>query len=85
MDSDAAQFDRSRGHQPGNSLDLVRGPDGFVWTYLKNVLVRIDPKDTTVHTVGKIDPPGRPIFVGNDVYFSGPEQVRRIRNIVPAR
>lgn len=23
-------------------LDLVRGPDGFFWTYLKNVLVRID-------------------------------------------
>ena len=64
-------------------LDLVRGPDGFLWTYLKNVLVRIDPKDTRVHVVGKIDPVGHPTFVGNDMYLSGPEQLRRIRNIAP--
>ena len=60
---------------------FARGPDGFVWTYLRNVLVRIDPKDASVHVVGKIDPVGWPTFVGNDVYFSGPEQLRRIRNI----
>jgi len=49
------------------------------------VLVRIDPKDARVHVVGKIDPVGRPTFVGSGVCFSGPEQLRRIRNIVPAR
>ena len=64
--------------------DLVRGPDGFAWTWLKNVLVRINPKDASVHVVGKIDRLGLPTFVGNDVYFSGIEQLRRIRNIVPA-
>ena len=58
---------------------FVRGPDGFVWTYLKDVLVRIDPKDASVHVVGKIDPVGWPTFVGNDLYLSGPEQLRRIR------
>jgi len=63
---------------------LVRGPDGFVWTYLKNVLVRIGPKDVSVHVVGRVDPPGWPTFVGRDLYFAGPEQLRRIRNIVPA-
>ena len=63
---------------------FVRGPDGFVWTYLKNVLVRIDPKDARVHVVGKIDPVGWPTFVGRDGYFSGPEQLRRIRSIVPS-
>jgi hypothetical protein len=63
---------------------FVRGPDGFVWTYLKNVLVRIEPKDAHVHIVGKIDPVGWPTFVGNDVYLSGPEQLRRIRNLIPA-
>jgi hypothetical protein len=62
-------------------LGLVRGPDGFLWTWLKNVLVRIDPKDASVHVVGKIDPVGHPTFVGNDMYLSGPEQLRRIRNI----
>ncbi len=64
---------------------FVRGPDGFVWTCLKDVLMRIDPKDARVHLVGRIDPVGWPTFIGNDVYFSGPEQLRRIRKIVPAR
>jgi hypothetical protein len=64
---------------------FVRGPDGFVWTYLRDVLVRIDPKNASVHVVGKIDPVGWPTFVGNDIYFSGPEQLRRIHNIVQAR
>jgi hypothetical protein len=64
-------------------LGLVLGPDGFLWTYLKNVLVRIDPKDVSVHVVGKVDPPGYPTFVGRDVYLSGSEQLRRIRNVVP--
>jgi hypothetical protein len=63
---------------------FVRGPDGFVWTYLKDVLVRIDPRDARVHVVGRIDPVGWPTFVGNDVYLSGPEQLRRIRDVVPA-
>jgi hypothetical protein len=62
-------------------LDLVHGPDGFVWTFLKHVLVRIDPKDASVHIVGKIEPVGHPTFVDRDLYLSGPEQLRRIRNI----
>ena len=37
---------------------LTRGPDGFVWTYLKDVLVRIDPKDASVSHRGQ-DRPGR--------------------------
>ena len=65
-------------------LAFVRGPDSFVWTYLKDVLVRIDPKDASVHVVGKMDPVGWPTFAGNDGYFSGSEQLRRIRNIVRA-
>jgi len=62
-------------------LGLVHGPDGFIWTYLKNVLVRVDPKDANVHIVGKIEPPGYPTFAGNDLYLSGPEQLRRIRDL----
>jgi hypothetical protein len=61
------------------------GPDGFVWTYLKDVLVRINPTDARVHVIGKIDPVGWPTFVGRDLYLSGHEQLRRIRNIAPAR
>jgi hypothetical protein len=63
---------------------FVPGPDGFVWTCLKDVLVRIDPKDASVHAVGKVNPVGWPTFVGRDVYLSGSEQLRRIRNIAPA-
>ncbi len=62
---------------------LTLGADGFVWTYLKDVLVRIDPQDASVHIVGKINPVGHPTFVGRDIYLSGPDQLRRIRNIVP--
>jgi hypothetical protein len=64
---------------------FVLGPDGFVWTYLKDVLVRIDPKDASAHVVGKIDPVGWPTFVGRDIYLSGSEQLRRIRNLAPVR
>ena len=57
-------------------------PDGFVWTWLKDVLVRIDPKDGTAHVVGKTDPVGWPTFVGRDLYLSGSEKLQRIRNIL---
>jgi hypothetical protein len=33
----------------------------------KDVLVRIDPKDTRVHVVGKTDPVGFPTFVDSDM------------------
>jgi len=56
-----------------------------VWTYLKDVLVRIDPKDASVHVVGKVDPIGWPTFSGHNLYLSGSEQLRRICNVVPAR
>jgi hypothetical protein len=63
-------------------LSFTRGPDGFLWTFLKDVLVRIDPRDAAVHVVGKIDPVGSPTFLGNDLYLSGSEQLRRIRNVL---
>jgi hypothetical protein len=34
--------------------------------------------------VGKITPVGHPTFVGRDIYLSGHEQLRRIRNVVPS-
>jgi len=56
-----------------------------VWAWLNDVLVRIDPKDASIHVVGKVDPPGYPTFAGNDLYLSGPEQLRRIKDIVPSK
>jgi hypothetical protein len=29
-------------------LSLVHEPDGFIWAFLKDVMVRIDPKDVTI-------------------------------------
>jgi hypothetical protein len=61
-------------------LALTPGPDGFIWTFLRDVLVRIDPRDARIHVVGKVDPVGCPTFVGRDLYLSGSTQLRRIRN-----
>jgi len=52
-------------------LSLTPGPDGFIWTYLRDVLVRIDPRDARIHAVGKVDPVGYPTFADGDLYFSG--------------
>jgi len=41
--------------------------------------------DAAVHVVGKIDPVGSPTFVGSDLYFSGSEQLWRIRNLAATR
>jgi len=62
---------------------LTMGPDGFVWAYLRDVLVRINPNTAEVHPVGRVTPVGYPTFVGRDVYLSGLETLRRIKNIVP--
>ena len=62
---------------------LVHGPDGCVCTWLKDVLVRIDPTDVSVRIVGKVDPVGWLTFVGHDLYLSGSEQLRRIRKVAP--
>jgi hypothetical protein len=62
-------------------LSLTRGPDGFFWTYLRDVLVRIDPRDAGIHVVGRIDPVGYPTFTGNDLYLSGSTHLRRIRSL----
>ena len=62
-------------------LSLTRGPDGFFWTYLEDVLVRIDPDSVRVHVVGKVEPVGHPTFLGTDLYFSGSTRLRRARDV----
>jgi hypothetical protein len=62
---------------------LALDRNGFVWTLLKNVLVRIDPQNARVQVVGKLEPPGRPIIVGNDIYLSGTTELRRMPDMVP--
>ncbi len=62
------------------SGDLKRGPDGMIYTFLEETLVRINPKTNTITAVCKVKP-GRMAFVGADLYLSGQSELRRIRGI----
>ena len=71
--------------------DYQKGPDGFIWATLENrrgggntAVVRIDPRDGYVHVLGQIPTSGKMAFVGRDLYLSGTEQLRCLREIVPA-
>ena len=55
----------------------------MVWTYVGDVLVRIDPADVRVEVVGKLKPPGRIAFAGADIYLAGTTDLRRVKDIVP--
>ncbi len=61
--------------------DYVRGPDGNVYTYLGNVLVRIRPEDANVDVLGRLERVGRMCFVGSDLYLAGDGPVRRLPGI----
>ncbi len=75
------RFDSGRNRNGLNDYRL--GPDGMVWTYVGDMLVRIDPSDVRVAVVGKIAPPGRIAFADDDIYLAGTTELRRIREIVP--
>ncbi|HJN14203.1 MAG TPA: hypothetical protein QGH10_01870, partial [Armatimonadota bacterium] len=65
--------------------DYALGPDGNIYTYLGNVLVRIRPIDASVEVLGKILTPGKMCFVGDDLYLAGAEPVRRLPGIAAER
>jgi hypothetical protein len=61
--------------------DFVKGPDGNVYTYLGNVLVRVHAADARVEVLGRLGRLGRFCFAGNDLYLAGDEPVRRLADI----
>ncbi len=61
--------------------DYAMGPDGKVYTYLGNVLVRIDPSNARVEVLGRPGRIGRLCFAGDDLYLAGDEPVRRLSGI----
>ncbi len=70
--------------------DYRTGTDGFIWATLTHekhggtgVIVRIDPRDATVHVMGSIKPLGELAFYGRDVYVTGAGEIRRLKDIVP--
>ena len=71
-------------------FDYRLGPDGKVWTFIDEVLVRIHPDDARIEVIGDLrftnwhNPrgPGRIAFAGNDIYLAGYQELRRVRGIV---
>ncbi len=62
--------------------DFRKGPDGNVYTYLGNVMVRILPKKVEVEVLGKVEQTGRMTFLGKDLYLAGADNIRKVANIL---
>jgi len=62
-------------------FDFRLGPDGRVWTFLGDRLIRIDPRDGSVEVAGKVTPGGRLAFAGKDVYLAGTASLRRVAGL----
>ena len=79
----AGQVLRQR-NLPGERRGAFRaGPDGSVWTFLDDVLVRIAPESLEVTVVGRLPEPGDFAFAGRDIYFAGTPQLRCARGLLP--
>jgi hypothetical protein len=70
------------GSNQQEAFDFRPGPDGKVWTFMNNALVRIDPKDASVEVLGKVARGGRLAFAGKDVYLAGSPTLRRIPGLL---
>jgi len=79
LDQQKALHRQPLGEAMGPQLKL--GPDGRIYTFQGTVLVRINPQDYQVTTLGSVDRPGRLEFLGNDLYLTGAEQLRRVTGV----
>lgn len=59
---------------------IARGPDGKVYFFVKDQLVRADPETLVLEAICPAAP-GRMAFVGNDLYLGGTSQLRRVRGV----
>lgn len=60
--------------------DLQYGPDGKLYTFLGETLVRIDPETLAITPVCRAAP-GRIAFSGGDIYLAGEAELRVIRRV----
>ncbi len=70
------------GSNQQEAFDFRLGPDGKVWTFIDNRLVRIDPKDAGIQVVGRVAKGGRLAFSGKDVYLGAGPTLRRITGLL---
>ena len=68
---------RARHDSPSGMFDFRMGPDGRVWTFIGNALVRINPADAMIETVGMARVGGALAFSGNDLYMAGSTELRK--------
>ena len=60
-----------------NAFDL--GPDGNVYTFYDDLLVRINPETLTITALSRVGATGFIAFSGKDIYLSGETRFRRVR------
>ena len=71
-------FSRVRRH----AYSYRRGPDGRIWSFFDNTLVRIDPVDGKVEAVGRVpDHPVQIAFAAGHVYAAGSGHPRRVKGL----
>jgi hypothetical protein len=74
------------GSNQQEAWDFRLGPDGWVWTFINGVLVRIDPNNGETHPVGRPASAGRIAFAQGRVYLGGTTALRRVKELtVPAK
>jgi len=75
----------SIGSNQQEAFDFRLGPDGKVWTFIGNRLVRIDPKDAGIQVVGRVAKGGRLAFSGKDVYLGAGPTLRRSTGLLASQ
>jgi outer membrane protein assembly factor BamB len=66
-------FSRVRRH----AYCFRRGPQGKIWAFLGDTLVRIDPTDARIEAVGRASP-AQIAFAAGEIYLAGGDHLRRI-------
>jgi hypothetical protein len=65
-----------------HAYSFRRGPDGYIWSFFGNVLVRIDPRIARVRPVGQVPTgPAQIAFANGEVYLAGGNRLRRIEGL----
>jgi hypothetical protein len=85
VDLESGQVDFVRDVPTKFRGDFRKGPDGAIWTFLGNVLIRIIPETAEIVLIGNAQAPGRIAFSGGDVYLAGDVNLRKIAGVIRAK